>query len=376
MQKQIYPSLPQITQKDVESVITTQSTPKADPMANQKNPDGTWKQVAKPGAWSGSGGTSEKEKELQNKAVEAQKKTAAQNAGRTQGGYRETGGAQSQAYQGKVPDSTYDKTKPGTYTNWTETGGAQGQATGAGKAAKPAFSTGYDLLDKVLGKGNDAGNKGLYNNLNRQSDRIKLDKKLKEANLPNSANILYNSANKGKSTNLSKGYEELSAINTPNETGNGNKQAHSDLVSDNNALGEQLQESGGFDLSDPRNKDAVRVVQKLIGLPEDGEWTPTVMNRLQDYLASEFDQFDGNTYQLTPKNLQTLKDIYWSDFYKKQAEEKTQIETHGFSGSGFGGGGGNAIEVKENKGKYENDIWRQAGYKRYFDGTGILKKIK
>jgi peptidoglycan hydrolase-like protein with peptidoglycan-binding domain len=32
--------------------------PMADPMAGQKNPDGTWKQVAKPGAWAGSGQTS------------------------------------------------------------------------------------------------------------------------------------------------------------------------------------------------------------------------------------------------------------------------------------------------------------------------------
>jgi hypothetical protein len=366
VQKGIYPSLPQITQKDVESVITPKAAPKTDPMASQKNPDGTWKQIAKPGAWSGSGGTSAKELELQNKAVEAQKKTAAQNAGRTQFGYQETGGAQSQAYQGKVPGSTYDKTKPGIYTNWTETGGAQGQAVGAP-------STGNEGIDMLLGKGKYTG---VYNNLNRPSDTIILEKILESAKLPNSANVLYNGADQEKNTDLSKGYEALSAVGIPNQSGSGNKQARPVLVSDINDLDEQLQESGGVDLSDPVNKDAVRVVQKLIGLPEDGEWTPNMMNRLQDTLTSEFGQFDANNYKLSPENLQTLKDIYWSEFYKKQANAEKQTGTNEFSGGGFGGGSGKAIALQENEGKYENDIWRQAGYKGYFDGDWYFEKDK
>jgi len=119
VQTGIYPSLPQITQKDVESVITPKAATVTDPMAGQKNPDGTWKQIAVPGAWNGSGGNSSEEQALLSKALEAQDMTRRINAGLTQGGYRETGGAQGQA---------------------ADTSGLNA-------------STGDDFMDRMLGKG-------------------------------------------------------------------------------------------------------------------------------------------------------------------------------------------------------------------------------
>ncbi len=75
-----------------------------DAQTGQKNADGTWKQVAALGTWSGSGVTSEKEQQLLRKALEAQDMTRRANEGRTQFGYRETGGVQGQATSGPAED--------------------------------------------------------------------------------------------------------------------------------------------------------------------------------------------------------------------------------------------------------------------------------
>ena len=98
--------------------------------------------------------------------------------------------------------------------------------------------------------------------------------------------------------------------NTSNQT-----QDKKVLVSDINAFSDWLDQNGGVDLSNPANKDAVRVVQSLLGLSEDGQWTDAMQQRLQNYLTQQNDQL-SNDYSFTAKNMKSLQNVYFSKYYE------------------------------------------------------------
>ncbi len=132
--------------------------------------------------FTGSGTTSAKEKSLESKAKAAQKKT-------TTDWKKSRSGAQGQATTKSADTVQYH------YDNLFA---PKKPRTGVGTA----LSTGNDGINMLPGKGGCADSNGLYNNVNRQSDRLILDKILRDSELEKNTNIGYNKPQKEDNTTV------------------------------------------------------------------------------------------------------------------------------------------------------------------------------
>jgi peptidoglycan hydrolase-like protein with peptidoglycan-binding domain len=81
----------------------------------------------------------------------------------------------------------------------------------------------------------------------------------------------------------------------------------SDILSANpQILKSHIETEGSTDLSDPGNTYTVKAVQRALGVHEDGKWSQDLLNRLQNTMNDNGDQFDETTLRLSQKNLETL----------------------------------------------------------------------
>ncbi len=284
--------------------------------------------------FTGSGTTSAKERKLESKAKAAQEKTATDWS-------KSRAGAQGQATT-KTAGKTADKVQF-DFDNIL-----------APKKAKAGVGTGNDGIDILLGKGVCADSNGLYNNANRQADRITLDKNLKDAELEKNTNIGYNKGDRNKNSEttpaISTNIEEIEKPRfvdgtfyapfegtatdpspfsllpedtrakldevieeTRNSSEHKNEAADTEESSGGEAWEDELENLKGryetedsINLEDPDNREALHVVQRLAGVDESDAVSQNLINVLQSYMVSGKTDFDFDDYSLTRENFDTL----------------------------------------------------------------------